>query len=113
MAQETFLTPLINRDLISPQNTPIGAALSSAALTAPANPYRYTNLLGGVTMTQPLSYDVYGAVKRSQQKNLKNFAQVAAGIGGGIATLFVGSKFRKLFKSIGKMFKKAPATATP
>lgn len=104
MADETFLTPTINRDLIGPNNSPMGRALGN--LVMPANPYRYTNLLGGVTMAPALNADVYGAVRRGQQRNLRNFAQVAAGIGGGIAALFAGSKFHKLFKSIGKLFKK-------
>lgn len=104
MADETFLTPAMHRDLIGPKNSPMGMALG--AMTAPANPYRYTNLLGGVTMAPALSSDVYGMVKRGQQRNIKNMGQVAMAVGGSIAAIFAGSKFHKLFKSIGKVFKK-------
>lgn len=104
MASETFLTPLIDRDLIGPNNTPMGAALNS--MTAPANPYRYTNLLGGVTMSQPLAYDAYGVARNMKARNLNLLTKTLGIAGAGIATLFVGSKFGKLFKSIGKVFSK-------
>lgn len=103
MAEETFLTPLINRDLIGPANTPMGQSLGLGM--GGYNPYMHTNYLGGITMTGPLAYDVYGGVQRSQYKNLNGLKNAGIAIGGFIAACVAGSKLNKLFKAIGKVFK--------
>ena len=106
MADETFMTPLINRDLISAQNvmgSPMGMGMGGGF-----NPYMHTNLLGGVSMAPSLTYDVYGSVKRGNRSTLNAIKNFGLGIGGFVAACFVGSKFHKLFKSISKVFKGKP-----
>ena len=103
MADETFLTSPMHRDLIGPANSAMGRALS---MTGGFNPYAHTNLLGGVSMTPGLTYDVYGSVKSAKYKNLNSIKNIGLGVGGFIAACIAGSKFHKLFKSIGKVFKK-------
>lgn len=103
MADETFLTSPMHRDLIGPANSPMGRALS---MTGSLNPYMHTNLLGGVSMAPGLSYDVYGSVKRGSYNNLKSLKNIGLGLGGFVAACVAGTKFHKLFKSIGKVFSK-------
>lgn len=106
MAEESFLTPLINRDLISANNVlgPVGGM----GLGGGYNPYMGTNLLGGVTMAPSLSYDVYGSVRRGNMKNWGALKNIGIGLGGFVAACVAGTKFHKLFKSIGKVFKGKP-----
>jgi hypothetical protein len=106
MADETFLTPLIDRDLISAPiraNAQMGMPMGMGGFY---NPYMNTNLLGGVTMMPNLSYDVYGAARQARRENLNGLKNIAIGVGGFLGACIAGTKLNKLFKSIGKLFKK-------
>ena len=102
-----YLTPGLSTDLIGPSTSPMGMALGLN------NPYMMncgynTNFLGGVAMQAPLTRDMYtgASVKCKTAKNLcwvKNLLLGSALALGG--TVILG-KFSKLFKQIGKVFKK-------
>ncbi|MBR6098819.1 hypothetical protein IKP85_03660 [bacterium] len=106
MADESFLTPLMNRDLIGPSNV-LGSQMGMG-MGGGFNPYMHTNLLGGVSMAPSLSYDVYGSARRSRFSNWIGLKNIGLGVGGFIAACVAGTKFHKLFKSIGKVFKGKP-----
>lgn len=101
-----YLTPGLSTDLIGPGTSPMGMALG---INNPyMNPAYNTNFLGGITMQGALPCDTYSgaSIKCREAKNRDLFKKVAIGSILGIGGLFVLGKFGKLFKDIGKVFKK-------
>ena len=101
---ELFASTILNQPLNGAATSPMGDAMG-LGMPGLYNPYMNTNYLGGVTMTPGLACDVYGSVARERQKNSNGLKKTLLGIGGIILTAFTFGKFRKLSKSLGKLFK--------
>ena len=101
-----YLNPGLSADLIGPGTTPTGMAMG---INNPYMNYAYnTNFLGGITMQGALPCDVYSgaSIKCREAKNRTLLKNVVIGSLLGVGGLFVMGKFGKLFRAIGKVFKK-------
>ncbi len=98
IGNDEFLKPLMYRDLIGPETSPMGMMYGLG------NPFHNTNLLGGVTMPAGLSHDTFSSFAKPKQKDLSFFKRLLMTMGG--VTVFCalrgrGSKLFKWFKGKG------------
>lgn len=93
ISNDDFLKPLLYRDIIGPENTPMGAAMGC----------RYgmgmypTNLLGGISMPQGLQEDAFVNLQQREKKDFDFFKKTLMVIGVIIALSFM--KFKGLKNS--------------
>ncbi len=100
---DSMFSSVLDRDLIC-QSRPMsmGLGMPGGFGMGMCNPYMNTSFLGGITMAPALTSDVYGCAKRGKFKNYKDITTALLGMTAFFGTLFIGSKFSKLFKAIGK-----------
>ncbi len=100
IGNDEFLKPLMYRDLIGPENSPMGMMYGLG------NPFYNTNYLGGVTMPAGLSHDTFSSFTKPKQKDfgfLKKLLLTMGGVTAFCALRGRGSKLVKWFKgSAGK-----------
>ena len=117
-SNDDFLKPLLYRDIMAPENTPMGAAMGG--MYGGMYP---TNLLGGVTMPQGINQDTFQNFQKRQQKDLSFLKKAMLVLGGlvvldlmkfkGLKGLFSKSGKGSLFSKFKNMFSRRTPTPTP
>lgn len=105
------MKPLMYRDILSPENTPMGAPLGGIYGGGMYGGGLYnTNLLGGITMQPGLTGDKFQSYQQRQNKDFSFFKKSMLLLGGlGVIGLLRFRTIPKLFgksSKIGKFFNK-------
>lgn len=111
---ENLMKPLMYRDIMGPENTPMGAAYGCGMYGAGMYGGMYpTNMLGGVTMPQGLRQDTFQSYQQRQKKDNNFMKNTFLFLGGMVAMGLMRFKGAKnLWTKFTNFFKRTP-TPTP
>ncbi len=95
---DEYIKPLIYRDIIGPENTPMGMMMGGMY---PGGMYP-TNLLGGITMPHGPAEDTYHSYQQRKKKDWNFFTKAILVLGGLVALDLMKFKgLKNLFKKSG------------
>ena len=95
---DEYIKPLIYRDIIGPENTPMGMMMGGMY---PGGMYP-TNLLGGITMPHGPEEDTYHSYQQRKKKDWNFFTKAILVLGGLVALDLMKFKgLKNLFKKSG------------